>query len=127
MRTYLIESQTIFVPYLRRILTRLGFEVVATSQYVDLRDIMAHDPDAIVVDIDYLERSGPTALCRIREATQTAAVIALSEQTDPLFAATCVISGANEVCSKSDGEERLVRILQGTLARETQSLKAAAR
>jgi DNA-binding NarL/FixJ family response regulator len=117
MRAYLIEPQTIFVPYLRRMLTSAGFDVVATSQSVDSRDITAHDPAAVFVDIDYLERSGPTALCRIREATQTAAVIALSESTDELFAATCVISGATELCSKSDGEDVLLHTLRSTYAR----------
>ncbi len=116
MKAYLIEPQTIFVPYLRGMLARAGFDVVATSQGVDSRDILAHDPAAIFIDIDYLERSGPTALCRIREATQTAAVIALSETTDALFAATCTISGATQLCSKADGEEQLMRTLR-TVAR----------
>jgi DNA-binding NarL/FixJ family response regulator len=125
MRAYLIEPQTIFVPYLRRMLTSAGFDVVATSQNVDSRDITAHDPAAVFVDIDYLERSGPTALCRIREATQTAAVIALSESTDALFAATCVISGATELCSKSDGEDVLLHTLRTTYARGRQPPAAA--
>ena len=118
MRAYLIEPQTIFVPYLRGMLTRAGFDVVATSQSVDSRDITAHDPAAVFVDIDYLERSGPTALCRIREATPNAAVIALSESTDDLFAATCVISGATKLCSKSDGEEQLLLTLRSTFDAE---------
>ncbi len=112
MRTYLIEPQTIFVPFLRRMLSSAGFDVIATSQNVDGRDISAHDPAAVFVDIDYLERSGPTALCRIREAARSAAVIALSETSDPLFAARCVISGANAVCSKNDGEEKFLRALR---------------
>ncbi len=112
MRTYLIEPQTIFVPFLRRVLSSAGFDVIATSPGVDGRDISAHDPAAVFVDIDFLERSGPTAICRIREAARSAAVIALSETNDPLFAATCVISGASAVCSKHDGEEKLLRTLR---------------
>jgi DNA-binding NarL/FixJ family response regulator len=116
LRTYLIEPQTIFVPYLQRVLSNAGFDVVATSSAVDGRDITAHDPAAIFVDVDYLERSGPTALCRIREVARNARLIALSESTDSMFAATCVISGANEVCSKGDGEENLVRALRRAVA-----------
>jgi DNA-binding NarL/FixJ family response regulator len=108
----LIEPQTIFVPFLRRMLSNAGFDVIATSPSVDGRDISAHDPAAIFVDIDYLERSGPTALCRIREAARSAAVIALSETNDPLFNASCYISGANAVCSKNDGEEKFLRALR---------------
>ena len=52
MRTYLIEPQTIFVPYLRRVLSNAGFDVIATSPGVDGRDISAHDPAAIFVDVD---------------------------------------------------------------------------
>jgi DNA-binding NarL/FixJ family response regulator len=118
MRTYLIEPQAIFVPFLRRMLANAGFDVVATSPGVDSRDISAHDPAAVFVDIDYLERGGPTALCRIREAAKSAAVIALSETTDALFAATCFISGATAICSKAEGEEKLLRTLRAALSRE---------
>ena len=116
MRTYLIEPQTIFVPYLRRVLSNAGFDVIATSPSVDGRDISAHDPAAIFVDVDYLERSGPTTLCRIREVARSAQLIALSESSDAMFAATCVISGANAVCSKGDGEEKLLRALRRAAA-----------
>jgi DNA-binding NarL/FixJ family response regulator len=124
VRTYLIEPQSIFIPYLRRLLANAGCNVVATSQNVDGRDIVAHDPAAVFVDIDYLERSGPTALCRIREAARNAAVIALSERTDPMFSATCIISGASAVFSKSEGEEQLVRALKRALAAQPTLLPA---
>jgi DNA-binding NarL/FixJ family response regulator len=125
MRTYLIEPQTIFVPYLRRMLAQSGYDVVATSPSVDSRDITAHDPAAVFVDIDYLERSGPTTICRIREAAASATVFALSDTTDALFAATCVISGATALCSKGDGEEKLMRTLRSALAREPETVEAA--
>ena len=116
MRTYLIEAQSIFVPYLQRVLSDAGFDVIATSPGVDGRDITAHDPAAIFVDVDFLERGGPTALCRIRDAARSARVMALSEKSDTLFAATCVISGANAVFSKNDNEEKLVSALREAVA-----------
>jgi DNA-binding NarL/FixJ family response regulator len=116
MRTYLIEPQSVFVPYLQRLLSSAGFEVIATSALVDGRDITAHAPAAIFVDVDCLERSGPTALCRIREVAGNARLIALSESSDAMFAATCVISGANAVCSKGDGEDKFVRALRRAVA-----------
>ena len=122
MRTYLIEPQTIFVPYLRRVLSSAGFDVIATNQGVDVRDISVHDPAAIFVDVDYLERSGPTALCRIREASRSAAVIALSEKNDPMFAATCFISGANAVCSKSDGEDKFLLAAKRAVSNQIDAL-----
>jgi hypothetical protein len=33
-----------------------------------------------------------------------------------MFAATCVISGANAVCSKGDGEDKFVRALRRAVA-----------
>jgi DNA-binding NarL/FixJ family response regulator len=116
MRTYLIEPQTIFVPFLRRVLSNAGFDVIATSQSVDGSDISAHDPAAIFVDVDYMERGGPTALCRIREVARSAQLIALSDSSDAMFAATCVISGADAVCYKGDGEEKLLRALRQAVA-----------
>jgi len=124
VRTYLIEPQTIFVPFLQRVLGNAGFSVIATSQAVDARDIGVYEPAAVFVDVDYLERSGPTALCRIREAARSAAIIAFSEQQDPLFVATCVISGANAVFSKSDAEERLVRNLKRALTNQFDGMLA---
>ena len=112
MRTYLIEPQTVFVPFLQRVLAKAGYDVVATSASVDGKDISSHDPAAIFVDVDYLERSAPTVLCRIREIARNARLIALSESTDSLFTAACLISGANVVFSKNDGEENLLRGLQ---------------
>jgi DNA-binding NarL/FixJ family response regulator len=117
MRTYLIEPQAIFVPYLRRMLESAGLDVIATHHTVDGKELAAHAPHAVFVDIDYFDRSGPTMICRIREALRNAVVIALSETTDPTFRATCVISGANAVCSKKDGEESVLRSLRGALAR----------
>jgi DNA-binding NarL/FixJ family response regulator len=118
VRTYLIEPQTIFVPYLSRVLENGGFEVIATSAGVDSSDIAAHNPAAILVDVDFLERGGPTALCRIRDAARSAALVALSDRTDPLFAATCVISGASAVCSKSEGEDKILRALRRALQQQ---------
>jgi DNA-binding NarL/FixJ family response regulator len=106
-------------------LEQSGFDVVATSPGVDSRDITAHAPAAVFVDIDYLERSGPTTICRIREAARSAAVFALSDTTDELFNATCVISGATALCSKRDDEEQVMQTLRGALAREAETLKAA--
>ncbi len=116
MRTYLIEPQTVFVPFLSRFLTTAGLEVVATNREVDRKDIDTHAPAAVFVDIDYFERGGPTALCHIREAARNAAVIAFSESDDPLFTATCVISGANAVCSKNDIEENVLRAVKSAIS-----------
>lgn len=117
MRTYLIESQTIFLPYLLRILERAGCEIVATSSVVDCSAIASLAPAVVIVDVDYLERSGPTSICRIREMLNGVTLVALSEFDDPLFSASCVLAGASAVWSKNDAEEKLIRALRGVVAK----------
>jgi DNA-binding NarL/FixJ family response regulator len=108
VRTYVIEPQTMFVSYLTNMLADAGMLVIATSDDVDARDIAAHEPAAVFVDVDFFERGAANALCRIRQTTRSAAVIVLSEMDDPTFEAACYISGASSVLSKRSSVEQLV-------------------
>ncbi len=116
MRTYLIEPQLLFVPYLSRVLADAGLHVVATSDDVDGKDIALHDPAAVFVDVDFFERGAPNAICRIRQVAKHAAVIAFSELDDPTFEAACYISGANAVISKRTGVDVALRKMRGLLS-----------
>ena len=124
MRTYVIEPQLVFVPFLERMLAAAGIQVVATSAEVDERDIAAHAPAAILVDVDFFERGAANALCRIRQAARYAAVIALSDIDDATFAASCYISGASAVCSKREGLEKILGALRSALGVERGSAAA---
>lgn len=115
MRTYLIEPQLLFVPYLSRLLSNAGLDVVATSDDVDGKDIVAHDPAAIFVDVDFFDRGAPNAICRIRQVTKAAAIIAFSDAEDPTFEAACFISGASAVLSKRSGVDAVVRAVRAVL------------
>ena len=75
MRTYVIEPQLVFTDYLEHLLQEAGLTVVATRNEVDGKDIAAIDPAAVFVDVDFFARGGPNALCKIRQATRSAAVI----------------------------------------------------
>jgi DNA-binding NarL/FixJ family response regulator len=116
MRTYVIEPQLVFTDFLRRCLFGAGLDVVATNQDIDGKDIAAHAPAAVFVDVDFFERGGPNALCRIRQATPHAALIAYSSSDDPAYAASCFVSGASAVISKRAGEEHLISDLRRILA-----------
>jgi DNA-binding NarL/FixJ family response regulator len=116
MSAYVIEPQFVFLAYLRQVLAEAGLTVVATSKEIDGKDIAAHDPAAVFVDLDFFDRGGPNALCKIRQATRSAAVIAFSSSDDPTYAASCYISGANAVISKRDGKESVVSSLRQALA-----------
>ncbi|GAC1395574.1 MAG: hypothetical protein NVS2B8_04830 [Vulcanimicrobiaceae bacterium] len=112
MRTYLIEPQLLFVPFLSRVLTDAGLNIVASKDDVDVKDIAAHDPAAIFVDVDFFERGAPNAICRIRQVAKYAAVIAFADVEDPTFEAACYISGANAVVSKRAGVDAAVKIVR---------------
>ncbi|MBD5653707.1 MAG: response regulator [Candidatus Eremiobacteraeota bacterium] len=121
MRTYVIEPQTVFVSYLTNMLADAGLNVIATSDDVDARDIAAHEPAAVFIDVDFFERGAANALCRIRQTTRSAAVIVLSDADDPTFEAACYISGASSVLSKRSSVEQLIASVRG-LARSTPTL-----
>lgn len=116
VRTYVIEPQLVFMPFLERVLKEAGLHVIATSGDVDSKDIAFHTPAVILVDVDYFERGGPNAICRIRQAARTAAVIVFSATDDPTFEASCYISGANAVCSKRESVEKLTSALRRAIA-----------
>jgi len=116
LSAYLIEPQLVFVDYLQRVLAEAGLTVVATSNEIDGKDIAAHDPAAVFVDVDFFARGGPNALCRIRQATRSAAVIAFCHSADPTYAASCMISGADAVISKEAEIERVLSSLRQAVA-----------
>ena len=115
MRTYLIEPQSVFIPFLTRLLASAGLDIVATSEDVDVRDIAAHDPAAVFVDVDFFVRGAPNALCRIRQVARSAAIIAFSDDEDATFEATCYISGASAVLSKGSGIDYVLTTVRGFL------------
>ena len=112
MRTYVIEPQLVFTEYLEQVLAEAGFTVVATRDQVDGKDIAAMAPAAVFVDLDFFDRGGPNALCKIRQAMPLGALIAYSTSEDPTYAASCFISGADAVISKQTGEEGVLSSLR---------------
>ena len=115
VRTYLIEPQLLFVPYLSRLLANAGLDVVATSDDVDGKDIAAHDPAAIFVDVDFFDRGAANAICRIRQVARGAAVIAFTNADDETFQASCYISGASAVLSKRASIDAIVRAVRSVM------------
>ena len=112
MRTYVIEPQLMFANYLEGVLAEAGFTVVATRDQIDGKDIVAMAPAAIFVDLDFFDRGGPTALCKIRQAMPLGALIAYSTSDDPTYAASCYISGADAFISKGAGEDGVLSSLR---------------
>jgi DNA-binding NarL/FixJ family response regulator len=109
-RTYVIEPQRFFLPYLESLLTRAGCAVVATRPNVDERDLHGHAPAVVFFDLDFSEHE----LCSIRsirEIVPAARIIVYSSKTDDLFRASCFIAGASAAVSKADDDQALIRVV----------------
>jgi DNA-binding NarL/FixJ family response regulator len=126
MRTFLIEPQLLFIPFLKRVLGGAGLHVVASSGEVDGKELSLYDPDVVFVDVDFFERGALNALCRIRQALRSAAVIAFSDTDDPDFEASCFISGATAVISKAASTDQVLRSLRALLGASGTLAPAAA-
>jgi DNA-binding response OmpR family regulator len=116
VRTYLIEPQTTFVAFLERALADAGLDVVAVSAAVDIERIASTDPDAVLVDVDFLERGGPSALCAVRTAAPCATILAYTEDDDEGFSAVCTIAGTDAVIAKSFGPSEFADAVRRSLA-----------
>ncbi len=134
VRTYVIEAQTLFVPYLSRMLERAGLSVIETSAVLNEKSLSEARPGVVFVDIDYSERGGMTLLCGIREtlerspdATGAPHVVAYSSGgADETRRASCYISGATLVYSKDASEDELVAALRSSVGTTVNEADAGA-
>ncbi|HEV3155858.1 MAG TPA: response regulator [Candidatus Baltobacteraceae bacterium] len=115
---YVIEPQLLFIPYLTRILERLGIEVIGTSGIVDRQALLEHRPSLIIVDVDYARRRELRLIREIRVLVPHASIIAYSVQSDELFVASCHVAGATCVLSKSEDEFTLCEQIRLAVAHE---------
>lgn len=116
VRTFVIEPQTTFVGFLERALHEAGLDVIAVSPAVDAERIAAIDPDAVIIDVDFLERGGPSALCAVRAAAPDATILAYTDEDDEAFSAICTIAGTDAVIAKSFGPTEFADAVRRTLA-----------
>jgi DNA-binding NarL/FixJ family response regulator len=112
-RTYVIEPQRFFLPYLETLLTQAGCAVVAMRPTIDERDLHGHDPALVFFDVDFSENE----LCSIRSIraiVPTARIIVYATKADELFRASCYIAGANAAISKADDDQSVIQIVSET-------------
>jgi DNA-binding NarL/FixJ family response regulator len=122
MRSYLLEPQALFIPQLERVLGEAGLEVIGTGATLHERTIVELGPELVFVDVDFLEGGGPNALCRLRDAMLSVAIVAYTSVADPLFEAWCYIAGATVVIGKWSTEAQTIEALRG-LARDRLQLE----
>lgn len=112
-RTYVIEPQRFFLPYLETILTQAGCTVVAMRPTIDERDLHGHDPALVFFDLDFTEHE-LSSIRSIREIVPAARIIVYATKTDELFRASCYIAGASAAISKADDDESLIQVVSET-------------
>lgn len=79
MDSYVVEPQSLFVPYLSDVLARTGMRVVRVSQRFDVDDILRTRPEALFLDADYLDVDAADAVSALRAALPQALICAYSD------------------------------------------------
>jgi DNA-binding NarL/FixJ family response regulator len=109
-RTYVIEPQRFFLPYLESLLVKAGCTIVAMRATVDERDLHGHDPALVFFDVDFSEHE-LRSIRSIREVLPGARIIVYSAKADELFRASCFIAGASAAVSKTEDDQSLIRVV----------------
>src|SRR5579862_6885402 len=113
MRLCVIEPQALFVPFLRGLFAHAGVEVVEEAARVNRDDLIRKRPDAVLIDVDFVERGAANALCQVRSALPDATIVAFGEDPSDAFEARCLFAGADALVRKDADERTLVRTLCG--------------
>lgn len=106
MDSYVVEPQSLFVPYLSAVLETAEMRVVRVATYLDVDDIRRTSPEALFVDTDFLEIDPAEAVSAMRAALPRAFICAYTEGEGASRADRLRYAGANVVLSKrlSPGE-----------------------
>jgi DNA-binding NarL/FixJ family response regulator len=98
----IIEAQTLFSPFLSHALSEMGFAVTATLATASPDAIGRNEPEAVLIDVDYLEMEPPLAVERLRSILPDAALCVYTRSLDTDVHAACVAAGANVIISKAE-------------------------
>jgi len=102
--SYVVEPQSLFVPYLSDVLA---------GPTLDVDDMRASHPEALFVDTDFLDVDPADAVSAMREALPRAFICAY---TDGEGADRLRFAGANCVVSKRSGAREITSALRTALS-----------
>jgi DNA-binding NarL/FixJ family response regulator len=109
--SYVVEPQSLFVPYLSDVLAGAELRVVRVAPNLDVDDIRATRPDALFVDTDFLDVDPADAVSAMRAALPRAFICAYTngegQRADRLR-----FAGANCVLSKRSGPREIADVLR---------------
>ena len=109
--SYVVEPQSLFVPYLSDVLAGAELRVVRVAPTLDVEDIRASHPEALFVDTDYLDVDPADAVTAMREAVPSAFICAYTDGAGPR-ADRLRFAGANCVLSKRSGPGEIAEALR---------------
>jgi DNA-binding NarL/FixJ family response regulator len=114
--SYVVEPQSLFVPYLSDVLARAELRVVRVAPNLDVDDIRATGPEALFVDTDFLDVDPADAVSAMRAALPRAFICAYTDGAGSR-ADRLRFAGANCVVSKKSGPGEVADALRTARAR----------
>jgi len=106
IRSYVVEAQGIFAPFLVAVLADAGLDVVHVGSSMDLQ-LMSHlAPDLLFVDLDFIDADPLESIRMTRFMLPHAVICVYTGDSRPAWASACHLAGANCVLTKqADGAE----------------------
>jgi two-component system response regulator NreC len=118
----LVDDHEVVRKGLRMVLeAESGFEVVAEAGDLETtrRNVRAHRPDVLVLDLNLPEGSSLPAIPELRAESPDTAVVVLTMQQDPAFAREAMRAGALGYVPKHSAGSELVDAVRAAAAGET--------
>jgi DNA-binding NarL/FixJ family response regulator len=114
--SYVVEPQSLFVPYLSDVLADAELRVVRVAPSLDVDDIRATRPEALFVDTDFLDVDAADAVSAMRAALPRAFICAYTDG-EGMRADRLRFAGANCVLSKRSGRGEIADVLRTARSR----------
>ena len=111
MDSYVVEPQSLFVPFLSDVLAGAELRVVRVAPTLDVDDIRASRPDALFVDTDFLDVDPADAVSAMRAVLPRAFICAYTDG-EGARADRLRFAGANCVLSKRSGPVEITDALR---------------
>jgi len=109
--SYVVEPQSLFVPYLSDVLARAELRVIRVAPTLDVEDIRDSRPEALFVDTDFLDIDPADAVSAMRAVLPRAFICAYTDGAGA-GADRLRFAGANCVLSKRSGPGEITDALR---------------
>ena len=115
MDSYVVEPQSLFVPFLSDVLAGAELRVVRVAPTLDVDDIRASRPEALFVDTDFLDGDPADAVSAMRAVLPRAFICAYTDG-EGARADRLRFAGANCVIPKRFGAGEVAAALRSALS-----------